>query len=112
MAYFKTKDNQVHYIDDPLVEAFRRGETLDVPVFQLLVEAVEITEQEAKDLTTPSPEERRQQEEAQKLSEKQAALNELDRQSIRALREYVAAQQNAPQKLKDLEASAIKARAS
>lgn len=108
MPYFKTQDNKIHFIDDPVVESFRRGDELDTPAFKVLADAIEITEQEAKDLTAPSKEEV----ERQAAAEKEAALNALDLQSIRALREYVAAQQDAPQKLKDIESAAIKARTS
>lgn len=60
--------------------------------------------------TAPSPEELRQRDEQEAIAQKRAALRELDLQSIRALREYVAAQQDAPKELKVIEAAAIAAR--
>lgn len=59
-----------------------------------------------EDIPTPTPQEEQARLDAESDAQIKAELDELDRQSIRSIREYIAAQPDAPQILKDKEAQA------
>lgn len=95
MPFYKDQANKVHFLDD----------ANNAPL--LPNGCVEITQAEADALTAPTP--------AQILeAANNAAKSELlaiDAASIRAMREYIASKQDAPQILKDRETAAQAARA-
>ncbi|MDD2932746.1 MAG: hypothetical protein PHO76_02565 [Methylotenera sp.] len=69
-------------------------------------DCVEITEQEAVNLTLPTAAQLAENAKAQALAE----LATIDASSVRALREYIASKADAPQWLKDKDAAAVLAR--